>query len=62
MTRISPEIDLQIARYADGPAELRAAIGHLSSDQVRQQAAPEDVIFITGSLFLVGAARHFLVQ
>jgi uncharacterized damage-inducible protein DinB len=40
MTRISPEIDLQIARYAAGPAELRSAIGNLSCDQVRQQAAP----------------------
>ena len=40
MTSISSEIDLQISRYADGPAQLRAAIGNLSCDQVRQPAAP----------------------
>jgi folylpolyglutamate synthase/dihydropteroate synthase len=30
--------------------------------QSLRRAAPDDVVFITGSLFVVGEARHLLVQ
>jgi folylpolyglutamate synthase/dihydropteroate synthase len=29
---------------------------------IRRETAPEDAVFITGSLFLVGEARALLVQ
>ncbi|MBX5495972.1 MAG: bifunctional folylpolyglutamate synthase/dihydrofolate synthase, partial [Bryobacteraceae bacterium] len=31
-------------------------------DRVQAEAAPEDVVFVTGSLYLVGEARTLLVQ
>jgi folylpolyglutamate synthase/dihydropteroate synthase len=37
--------------------ELKQAL-----DIVRVEAKPEDAVFITGSLFLVGEARPLLVQ
>ena len=40
MPAISSELELQIARYASGAAELKSSIGSLTSDQVRRPAAP----------------------
>jgi uncharacterized damage-inducible protein DinB len=40
MSNRTIEIDQSIDRYAAGPAELRAAIGNLTAEQVRTRVAP----------------------
>jgi dihydrofolate synthase/folylpolyglutamate synthase len=55
---LDPESIRQVAEHRDlrTAANLREALGMLQDD-----ATAEDVIFITGSLFLVAEAREMLV-
>jgi dihydrofolate synthase/folylpolyglutamate synthase len=51
-----------IRRLADHPRLRTAATLEEGLTLVRREAAPEDAVFISGSLFLVGEARRLLVE
>jgi dihydrofolate synthase/folylpolyglutamate synthase len=51
-----------LASLADHPDRRTAPDLPAALNLIRRQAAPEDAVFITGSLFLVGEARALLVQ
>ena len=50
-----------LAPLFDHP-RIRTAANLASALELAREAAPEDVVFITGSLYLVGEARRLLVQ
>jgi dihydrofolate synthase/folylpolyglutamate synthase len=51
-----------LAALVDHPDLRTAAVLSDALAVVQREAAPDDAVFITGSLFLVGEARALLVQ
>ena len=55
---LAPEAILQVAEHPD--LKIAPDLSH-ALDLVRENAAPGDVVFVTGSLFLVAEARALLL-
>jgi folylpolyglutamate synthase/dihydropteroate synthase len=51
-----------LATLVDHPDLRTAPVLQDALAVIRREAAPEDAVFITGSLYLVGEARALLVQ